>query len=82
MIRDYQQRGKGRLEHRSGRIPVTVGTQLLPALGPVFRVLHVKHILTFILLFVSVGSTFAQVLSEPLPEGSGIVVLQEGSGTV
>jgi outer membrane protein, heavy metal efflux system len=51
---------------------------LLPALGPVFRV---KHILTFILLFVSVGSTFAQVPSEPLPEGSGTVVLP-GSATV
>lgn len=54
---------------------------MLPALGPVFRVLHVKHILTFILLFVSVGSTFAQVPSEPLPEGSGTVVLP-GSATV
>ncbi len=82
MIRDYQQRGKSRIELRSGRVPVTFGIQLLPAFGPVFRVLQVKQILTFILLFVAVGLTFSQEHSEFSTEGSGTVVLPGDSGTV
>jgi outer membrane protein, heavy metal efflux system len=77
MIRDYQQRGKSQFEHRLVRIPITAGTQLFSTLGPVFRAPQVKHVLTFILLFVSVGLTFSQEPSEPLPEGSGTVMMPE-----
>jgi outer membrane protein, heavy metal efflux system len=82
MIRNYQQRGEDREVYKSAEnLPTRAGTQLLTAFWPAFRGSLTKYVLSVILLFVTVVTPLAQESSEPLPEGSGKVVMQVRSGT-